>query len=649
MPDAPTNKPNNPQPVMVNVGSSVDALLRIEQNKAEPNGVASVGDKKGVSHLIDLAEDLRAVVTTAEFYEDFIHESLEAGLLRGRLLGLAWIEVKQGSPPEFIYSSFKNPALNTQATRRMMIDSSKMAGSSRSPMVMDSLKIKGSLTASVPVFKDESTTVVVCGLFHDEGSRCPESLSICQSIASNFEIWRSRDEMTSMAFEVRTAATVLELVGKAECSETLKEACVKIANELQQFLRCDYVAVGIQNKETPGCKVMAVSSLGEYDTESRTTVLLRSAFNEAILRGSYTCYPDINGELESTAVLHSKLARHLRCETAITMPLSNQEDKSVGAITILGSRGLGTNATTRNLVRALEHPVGSCLEVVRLAQGGWIKRIQRLFVSKEETNLKWLIWSVALIGLIALLIPIRYGVPTNCTAEPVVRSFGVAPHDGLLETTFVEPGDIVTKGQVLAKMDGRELGFRIADAVAQMNRAAKAYDSHLAKQETADAIQSELEHRGIAAELMVLENRQQNLEIKSSMDGIVLSGSIDKRENYPVTLGQTLYEIAPITPLRVELAIPADEVMHVKPGHSVKFRFDGFGTETFIGKIEKVRPSSTIRDEENVFIAEAILPNADGDVRPGMKGKAKIYTNRRTLGWSLFHKPWEKFVHAIGF
>ncbi len=89
--------------------------------------------------------------------------------------------------------------------------------------------------------------------------------------------------------------------------------------------------------------------------------------------------------------------------------------------------------------------------------------------------------------------------------------------------------------------------------------------------------------------------------------------------------------------------------MQVAMGQTVKFRFDGFGTATISGTITRIRPSSTIRDDENIFVAEAILQNSAGDIRPGMKGNAKIYGSKHTLGWTLFHRPWEKIVTAIGF
>jgi hypothetical protein len=82
------------------------------------------------------------------------------------------------------------------------------------------------------------------------------------------------------------------------------------------------------------------------------------------------------------------------------------------------------------------------------------------------------------------------------------------------------------------------------------------------------------------------------------LDGIVLSGSLDRRQNFPVSIGQTPYEIAPIDPLRVELSVSAEEIIHVEIGQPVKFRFDGFGTETIEGLITRVQIVTTLNAPE---------------------------------------------------
>ena len=46
-----------------------------------------------------------------------------------------------------------------------------------------------------------------------------------------------------------------------------------------------------------------------------------------------------------------------------------------------------------------------------------------------------------------------------------------------------------------------------------------------------------------------------------------------------------------------------------------------------------------IEDGKNVFICLATMENPDGELRPGMRGKARVSAGLRPFGWILFHKP----------
>ena len=146
-------------------------------------------------------------------------------------------------------------------------------------------------------------------------------------------------------------------------------------------------------------------------------------------------------------------------------------------------------------------------------------------------------------------------------------------------------------------MDGREILWELAGVNAEMQRAETKRDAHVASHETPQAVMAELETRTLTNRKELLEFRESNLQMISPIDGIVLAGSLDRRENYPVTKGQVLYEIAPLDQLRVEVGIPADEVMHVSVGDPVNLYFEGAGAETISGTIKKIRPRSEIRDQ----------------------------------------------------
>jgi multidrug resistance efflux pump len=64
------------------------------------------------------------------------------------------------------------------------------------------------------------------------------------------------------------------------------------------------------------------------------------------------------------------------------------------------------------------------------------------------------------------------------------------------------------------------------------------------------------------------------LDIKSPIDGVVISGDLKRAEGAPVAIGQTLYEIAPLDRMVAEVAIPDDEISRVRLAQSVTINLD---------------------------------------------------------------------------
>ena len=50
-------------------------------------------------------------------------------------------------------------------------------------------------------------------------------------------------------------------------------------------------------------------------------------------------------------------------------------------------------------------------------------------------------------------------------------------------------------------------------------------------------------------------------------------------------------------------------------------------------RVARIHPRSVTREKDNVFLGEIPLDNADGALRPGMKGRATVRTGSRSLGW----------------
>ena len=144
------------------------------------------------------------------------------------------------------------------------------------------------------------------------------------------------------------------------------------------------------------------------------------------------------------------------------------------------------------------------------------------------------------------------------------------------------------------------------------------------------------------------EERLRNLEIRSPIAGLVVSGNLDKHVGSPVSRGQELFEIAPLDTMMAEIGIPGDRIADVSPGMPVRVQIEGVPDRAWEASLSALRPRAEVRDGANVFISETGLPNTAQLLKPGMRGVAHVDAGRKPLGWVLFHRPLEKLQIWLG-
>ena len=240
-----------------------------------------------------------------------------------------------------------------------------------------------------------------------------------------------------------------------------------------------------------------------------------------------------------------------------------------------------------------------------------------------------------------LCVPLPYRVGCDCEVQPVLRRFVASPHDGILEKTFVESGDIVEANQIVAHLDGRQMRIELSVLRAELAGAKKRHDSSLAQGDVAASHIARSEMKRHQSKIEILEQQVTNLEVRTPIAGIVVSGDLEKVQGAPLEMGQTLFEIAPLDEMVAEIGIPESEIRYVKPGMTVGIKLDSFPFKTWKGTVEKIHPRNEIINDESVFVAQVVLDNDAQQLRPGMQGSAKISTSMSPIGWNLFHTSWE--------
>lgn len=252
---------------------------------------------------------------------------------------------------------------------------------------------------------------------------------------------------------------------------------------------------------------------------------------------------------------------------------------------------------------------------------------------------KW--WFLALIALVALMLtPFQQRLHAPLILEPAMRRYIAAPFDSVLKKVHVTTGSLITKGQLLAELDDREIRERAAELKSQERAANLQSAAEMAASNFTESAISALQAKRYGHELEVLNQREKNLKILSPIDGILVVGDLERSQGVALKLGRPIMEIAPLDKMLIEIAIREDDIPYAQAGMSMIINIHALGGRKYDAIIDKIQLRAETRDGRNVFIAEAEIPNPNDDLRPGMKGEAIIIAKPAPLFWSLFRKPW---------
>jgi RND family efflux transporter MFP subunit len=416
-----------------------------------------------------------------------------------------------------------------------------------------------------------------------------------------------------------------------------------LANRLQQVLGCRQVAVGLRAQGRGHCRIRGLSGVVGFDSHSAFIGGLRDAVEETLIRGAETAWPPRDHADRHGARAHEKLVSLLGAECVASVPLTDGEGRTVGAVLLVDEPAAEAFAFFRRHAAIL----GACLASLERARRGPLGRLLRRVCDTCMTHKGRLVLVAAVLLALLPLVPWSYQIRCPCVVQPVNRRFVVAPHDGILEQALVAPGDVVQPGDVLARMDERETRWELAGLKADLGRSEKERAAAMAARKTAAAQLAELEMERLRVQIALLEHRLENLALRSPLAGIVVAGDLERAQGAPLSIGQTLFEVAPLDRMVVELLIPEDTIARVGTGMAATVHLHALPGRPLPGVIERIHPRAELRDQASVFVADLEVDNETGHLRPGMNGWARVAAGRRSLGWILLHKPWNSLRRML--
>jgi RND family efflux transporter MFP subunit len=125
---------------------------------------------------------------------------------------------------------------------------------------------------------------------------------------------------------------------------------------------------------------------------------------------------------------------------------------------------------------------------------------------------------------------------------------------------------------------------------------------------------------GAKARLSLARKSLADTVVRAPFAGLVMDRKVSVGDF--VTRGTKVATVVRVAPLRVELTVPEQSAGLVGAGEAMRLQVDAFPGRYFDGQVRFVAPA--FRPDQRALTVEAVVPNADGALKPGMFASAEI-------------------------
>jgi HlyD family secretion protein len=253
--------------------------------------------------------------------------------------------------------------------------------------------------------------------------------------------------------------------------------------------------------------------------------------------------------------------------------------------------------------------------------------------------------------------------PVRREPEPLVKATGIIKPrvgaevrvgsriSGVVKRLYVRIGDRVSKGQLLAELDDRDLIARRDEAAAavqqaEVNLSYAATDLQRKRQLSADGVVAridlDLAERAAAvgekqlnatrASLAYATTQLEYARIVAPIAGVVASVSTQEGETVAASFASpTFVTLVDLNRLEVWAYVDETDIGRIRVGLPARFTVDTYGEYEFAGQVTAIYPKAEIRDNVvNYVTVVRFEPPRDRTLRPEMTTTVRIAIDDRT-------------------
>jgi hypothetical protein len=436
--------------------------------------------------------------------------------------------------------------------------------------------------------------------------------------------------------------TVFDVVAAALEENRFKAAATVAVTELATRLGCERVSVGFTAKKLS--KVVAVSHSAQFAQKMNLVSSIGEAMDESIDQCSTVLFPPVTGQHDAILLCHAALQSLHGSRSILTVPFLDAEGEGYGAFTFERAMDKPFDSDTVLLCEAAAALLGPILKEKQLNDLPLYRKVAIHFsdrfgklVGPGNPALKFGICCLAGLLLFFAVASGDYRVTATSVLEGTVQRSVIAPFDGYLFEAPARAGDIVSKDQVMASLDTRDLLLQRLKSASQQKQFALEYNKALAKNEIAQSNIIKEQMSQAESEVSLLDEQIARAKIRVPFDGIIITGDWSQSIGAPIERGQTLFQIAPLDSYRVMLEVAEGDIDQVTVEQKGELVLNAMPGTPHAFTVEKITPVTTTREGSNFFLVEGRILQDSKKLRPGMQGYGKIHIARRKLIWIWMH------------
>lgn len=416
---------------------------------------------------------------------------------------------------------------------------------------------------------------------------------------------------------------------------SLTETATAVASSLAQELNCKRVTIGLTSGDS--IEIVAMSFNANFDVRTSLFRNLKELMEKTISQRKTLLIPVSNDSAPDETLPLSPI-------TNCSVLLINI-DNPVGVLLFERAPEQFFEQETITLCEQLGHLLGPLLVSKQHSSRSLQDRVSGFFSRPKLKVLDHIFsgYKLAVLIIIAITIILSFGtgpyrVTAPATIEGHIMRVVTVPFDGYVSQALARAGQLVKVGDIIAELDTKDIFLEQRRLRGKRDEFVKQYRRALSSLNQAEIhiFKSQIEQ--VNAQLRLMEKNIQRAKLTSPLDGVIITGDLNRSLGAPVEKGQVLFEVAPLDKYRLILQVSEREIADIEKGQRGTLTLRALPANEIPFQIQQISPIFTEIEGRISYRVEAIFESKPAALRPGMQGIGKILIGQRSYSWLYFHK-----------